>query len=174
MAGFEALINGYPVPLYYVGPNQVNLQIPYETAIGQADLNLGNPYQNIDYYFTVSSAGPGIFTFADGYVNPSRTASAGQTVPMFITGEGQVTPSLADGTTPSASTPLSRLPKPRLGVTVTVGGIAAPTTFVGIPSGLVGVTQINFTIPAGVPSGSQPVVVTVGTIATPPAYITIQ
>jgi uncharacterized protein (TIGR03437 family) len=66
------------------------------------------------------------------------------------------------------------LPKPRLAVTVTVGGIAATTTFVGIPSGLVGVTQINFTIPAGVPSGPQPVVVTVGTIATPPAYITIQ
>jgi uncharacterized protein (TIGR03437 family) len=174
MAGFEALVNGYPTPLYYVGPNQVNLQIPYETAIGQADLNLGNPYQNIDYYFTVSTAGPGIFTFADGYVNPSRTAGAGQTVPMFITGEGQVTPCLADGTTPSAGTPLSRLPKPRLAVTVTVGGIAATTTFVGIPSGLVGVTQINFTIPAGVPSGPQPVVVTVGTIATPPAYITIQ
>jgi uncharacterized protein (TIGR03437 family) len=114
--------------------------------------------------------------FPDGSVNPSNTASVGQTVPLFITGEGQVTPSLADGTTPSASTPLSKLPAPRQAVKVTVAGIpcAQPLPFVGIPSGLVGVTQINFTIPPGVPSGRQPVVVTVGSAASPPAYITIQ
>jgi uncharacterized protein (TIGR03437 family) len=67
------------------------------------------------------------------------------------------------------------LPKPKEAVTVTVGGIASPQiTFVGIPSGLVGVTQINFVVPSNVPSGRQPVVVTVGTVSTPAAYITIQ
>jgi len=45
----------YPAPLYYVGPNQVNLQIPYEVT-GTVDLELGNPYQYYDYYFTVSSS----------------------------------------------------------------------------------------------------------------------
>jgi len=183
MAGFEAFMcpvnqcNSieWPVYLYYVGPDQVNLQIPYE-ASGQVDLNLGNPYANIDYYFTVSPVAPGIFTFLDGSsdVNPNRTASPGQTTFLFITGEGQVSPSLADGASPEAGTPLSELPRPREAVTVTVGGIDAPTTFVGIPSGLVGVTQINFTIPSNVPAGRQPVVVTVGTVSTPPAYITVQ
>ena len=176
MAGFEASINGVTTPLYYVSPNQVNLQIPYETSTGPATLTVGNPYDSVDVNFTVSAAGPGIFTALDGSgaVVPSTTISAGQTATVYITGDGQVTPSLATGTSPAASTPLSRLPKPRLNLTVTVGGIPATTTFVGIPSWSVGVTQINFTIPAGVPSGVQPVVVTVGTTATPAANITIQ
>jgi uncharacterized protein (TIGR03437 family) len=184
MGGFEAFMcpancntanTAWPVYLYYVGPNQVNIQIPYE-ASGAVDLNLGNPYANIDYFFTVSPIAPGIFTFLDGSsdVNPNRTASPGQTSFLYITGEGQVSPSLADGASPAAGTPLSELPKPREAVTVTVGGINAPTTFVGIPSGLVGVTQVNFTIPSNVPAGRQPVVVTVGTVSTPAAFITIQ
>lgn len=165
----------YSVPLYYVGPNQVNLQIPYEVS-GAVDLQIGNPYINTDYFFTVSAVAPGIFTFLDGTsdMNPNRTGSAGQTTFLFITGDGRVTPSLADGTTPQAGTPTANLPKPRQAVTVTVGRINAPTTFIGIPSGLVGVTQINFTIPSNVPTGRQPVVVTVGTTPSQTAYITIQ
>jgi len=183
MGGFEAVMcplncntaaTLWNVPLYYVGPNQVNIQIPYE-ASGPVDLSLGNPYQNIDYLFTVSPIAPGIFTFPDGSPNPNRTASPGQTTFLYITGEGQVTPALADGTTPAAGTPLAQLPRPKETVTVTVGGIASPQiTFVGIPSGLVGVTQVNFVIPSNAPSGRQPVVVTVGTVSTPAAYITIQ
>jgi uncharacterized protein (TIGR03437 family) len=185
MGGVEAFMcpvncntatTGWAVPLYYVGPNQVNIQIPYE-ASGPVDLSLGNPYQLTDYFFSVSPIAPGIFTFLDGSkaTNPNRTAKAGQATFLYITGEGQVTPSLADGTSPSADTPLAQLPKPTEAVTVTVGGIASPQiTFVGIPSGLVGVTQINFVVPSNVPSGLQPVVVTVGTVSTPAAYITIQ
>jgi uncharacterized protein (TIGR03437 family) len=173
LAGFEALINNVPAPLYYVSPNQVNIQIPYETQPGRATLTLGNPYQNVNYTINVSQAGPGIFTFPDGGINPSRAATAGQTVTMFITGDGQVSPSLADGTTPAPGTRLTSLPKPKLPVTVTVGGTVATIAFIGIPSGLVGVTQINFTVPPGTPPGDQPVVVTVGTASTPAAKITI-
>ena len=189
MAGVEAYVcprvcasdlsNGYPAYLYYVGPNQINVQIPYEVS-GAVDLNVGNPYANFDFYLTVSAIAPGIFTFLDGTsdINPSRTASPGSTTFLFITGEGQVSPALPDGTSPAAGTPLAQLPKPREAVTVTIGSGASavncPTTFVGIPPGLVGVTQINFTIPSNVPTGRQPVIVTVGTVATPTAYITIQ
>jgi uncharacterized protein (TIGR03437 family) len=180
LAGFEACVNGVPscangvpAPLYYVSPGQVNLQIPYETPIGQATLTVGNPYVNVNYNFTVMAASPGIFTFPDGSINPSRTASPGQEVTLFITGEGQVTPSLATGATPAKGTPTAQLPKPRLPVSMTVGGLPATIDFIGIPSGLVGVTQINFTVPAGIAPGVQPVVVTVGSAASPPATITI-
>jgi uncharacterized protein (TIGR03437 family) len=174
LAGFEASINGVSAPLYYVSPNQVNIQIPYETNPGTATLVVGNPYVNKTFRFTVSSAGPGIFTFADGAVNPSRSGARGQTVTLFVTGEGAVSPSLATGDTPSSRTPLANLPKPRQTVTVTVGGVPANLQFVGIPSGLVGVTQINFTIPQSAPTGSQQVVVTVGTAASNTATITVQ
>ena len=97
---------------------------------------------------------------------------------MFLNGQGVVSPlpqmnnddGSYDGTAPVAGT----TPKPTAAVTVTVDGINAPTTYVGIPSWSVGVLQINFTIPAGVPSGRQPVVVTLGTTPSPTAYITVQ
>jgi uncharacterized protein (TIGR03437 family) len=180
MAGFEAYICpgncntasvSYPVPLYYVGPNQVNLQIPYEVS-GAVDLSLGNPYQLIDYFFTVTPAAPGIFTLEDGSgnVNPSQTVSVGGAATVYLTGAGQITPSVEDGLAPTGA----QSPRPRQAVTVTVGGVTAPTSYVAIPSWSVGVLQINFTIPPGVPSGRQPVIVTIGTTPSPTAYITIQ
>ncbi len=66
LAGFEAWVNNVPTPIWYVSPNQVNLQIPYETAPGSTTLTVGNPWENVDYQITVSSAGPGIFTFPTG------------------------------------------------------------------------------------------------------------
>ena len=53
-------------------------------------------------------------------------------------------------------------PGPRLPVTVTVAGTKATIQFAGIASGLVGVTQINFTIPKTTPLGLQTVVVSLG------------
>jgi uncharacterized protein (TIGR03437 family) len=58
-------------------------------------------------------------------------------------------------------------------VTVTVGDKQADISFIGIPSGLVGVTQINYQVPADVPLGVQPVVVTVGGVASPPAKLNV-
>jgi uncharacterized protein (TIGR03437 family) len=56
-----------------------------------------------------------------------------------------------------------------------VGGITATNVpYVAIPDWSVGVLQINFSVPSGVPTGRQPVVVTIGTTASPAAYITIQ
>lgn len=170
LAGFEAYVNNVPAPIYYVSPNQVNIQIPYETSPGPAVLKIGNPWEDINHYrFAVAAAAPGIFTFSDGSINPSRAASSGQTVTMFITGEGQVTPSVATGSTPTGS----RMPQPRQPVTVTVGGVTAVVQSIGIPSWSVGVTQINFTIPSGLTPGVQPVVVTVGTSPSPTAKITV-
>jgi uncharacterized protein (TIGR03437 family) len=56
---------------------------------------------------------------------------------------------------------------------VTVGGKPAQVLFVGIPPGLVGVTQVNFQIPSNAPLGPQPVVVTVGTVASIPVTLAV-
>lgn len=174
LAGFEAMIDGVPAPLYYVSPGQVNLQIPYETNTGLVTLTVSNPFQSVDYRMRVSTAAPGIFMDARGGIAPASVGARGQIVSLYMTGDGQVAPALATGATPSASTPLARLPKPQLPVTVTVGGVPAAIQFIGIPSGLVGATQVNFTIPSSVATGVQPVVVTVGTAASPAANLTVQ
>jgi uncharacterized protein (TIGR03437 family) len=91
-----------------------------------------------------------------------------------MTGDGQVSPTLATGTAPSANTALARLPKPQQAASVTVGGVNAPITFIGIPAGYVGVTQVNFTVPDGVAPGVQPVVVTIGTANSASAKLNVQ
>jgi uncharacterized protein (TIGR03437 family) len=56
---------------------------------------------------------------------------------------------------------------------VTVGGLQAATQFIGIPYGLVGVTQINYQIPTGIGTGTQSVVVSVNGIASASAKLTV-
>ncbi len=167
LAGFSATINGVPAPIYYASATQVNVQIPYETQAGRATLVIWNPYASVTYRFQVSASAPGIFTFPNGSINVSGQAARGSEIAIYITGEGAVTPALATGATPS---PRAATPTPKLPISITVGGVAVPPAsieFAGIPSGLVGVTQVNFTIPATVPPGPQPVVVTVGSASSP-------
>jgi len=65
------------------------------------------------------------------------------------------------------------LPKPTENVSVTVGGIPATLQFVGDPAGLVGLIQINFYVPTNIADGTQPVVVSVGSQASAPAYLIV-
>lgn len=175
LAGFEAFVDGVPAPLYYVSPGQVNIQIPYETLIGgRSQLVVGNPYDDATFTIPISASAPGIFATASGVAVPFSSVQRGQTTTIFITGEGLVNDSsLQDGFTPSPSTPANSLPKPVLSSSVTIGGQNATIAFIGIPSGLVGVTQVNFTVPANAPLGTQPVVVTIGTASSPPVNITV-
>ncbi len=173
LAGFEALVNGVTAPLYYVSPNQVNIQIPYETQPGANTLTVGNPYVNVNYNLKIVPAAPGIF-MTDGFTAaPFSSAAAGQITTVFITGEGQVSPALTDGVSPSSGTPPSQLPRPKLPVTLMVAGQPATIQFIGIPVGLVGVTQINYQVPANTPTGVQQVVVTVGGVASQAAKLTV-
>jgi len=181
MAGVEAWVNygrglsqTVSAPLMYVSANQVNVQIPYEVTAGEAQLGIGNPYNFITYNFTVSSAAPGIFSYATtGAATPigSDAARVGDTVAIYITGEGQVSPTVTDGDVPSPRL----VPAPQQAVTITVGGVpvAEPYAYLGVPAWAVGVMQIDFKIPSGVAPGPQPVVVTVGKTASLPSNINI-
>jgi uncharacterized protein (TIGR03437 family) len=168
LAGFEAYVNENPAYLYYVSPNQVNLQIPYETPAGPATLTVGNPYANVNYSFQVQLAAPGIFVMPDGLVNPSSSGAPGQTLALFLTGVGQVQPAIQDG-----EAPINGNSRPTQAVGVTVAGVTAATSYVGEPTWAVGVVQINFAVPTTIAAGKQPVVVTVGGVASPAAYINI-
>jgi uncharacterized protein (TIGR03437 family) len=184
MQGVTAMVtqgsNNLTAYLDYVSASQINLQIPYELAPGTATLTINNNGSTVSTTFPVVAAAPGIFTDANDAPVPNTSASAGQTVTLFITGAGAVTPTQRDGVAPPANTPIGNLPVPTQSVTVTIGGLGgvpgltAPTTFVGIPEALVGVVQINYTVPANAPLGPQPIVVTVGGVASTAATLTIQ
>jgi uncharacterized protein (TIGR03437 family) len=173
LAGFEALVNGVTASIYYVSPDQVNIQIPYETQPGSTTLTVGNPYINVNYTLNIVPAAPGIFMTNGFTAAPFSSAARGETTTLFITGDGQVTPSLADGASPASGTPTTQLPQSNLPVTVTVAGQPATIAFHGIPVGLVGVTQINYVVPANTPLGVQPVVVSVGGVLSKAANLTV-
>ncbi len=173
-SGVAVLVNGVVAPLYYVAPGQLNVQIPYETtANGTAVLSVNNNGQVSTQSFQVAAAAPGIFTTPTGALVPTATAVPGQELAFYITGAGAVSPAIATGAAPAASTALADLPAPVQKTTVTIGGATANIDFIGIPSGLAGVVQINVQIPTGIAVGVQPVVVTVGGVASAPATVSI-
>jgi uncharacterized protein (TIGR03437 family) len=176
MQGITATVNGVAAPLYYVSPGQLNIQIPYETGAGPAVVAVNNAGRIAAFPFTVTMTAPGLYSSAinNATGQPASSATAGTVLLLFMTGDGDITPFLATGATPSSSTAAAQLPKPRLPVAVTVGGVAATVLFAGIPAGLTGVTQIDFTVPANAPPGAQEVVVTVGGVAAPPVMLTVQ
>ncbi len=166
--GVSATVNGVAAPLYFVSPGQLNIQIPYETGAGPAVLGVNNNGHVASFLFQVSPAAPGIFTTASGAVVPFASGKRGDTLVLFITGEGDETPFIYTG-----KSPFNLLSKARLPVTVTVGGVKADLFYAGIPPGLVGVTQINYTIPQSAPLGTQPVIVNVGGVNSNKANLNI-
>lgn len=178
LSGVSATVNGVTAPLLYVSPSQMNIQVPYETAIGPATLVIDNNGALTMSTFNVQAASPGIFAdFTTRALVPSSSASRGSLGTLFLTGMGAVSPAVPDGYAPASSTPVSALPQVQ-NISVTVAGIAASTTcstgcFAGIPYGLSGVAQVNFQVPSGAPLGVQPVIVTVNGVSSTPAYLTV-
>ncbi|MDP8979487.1 MAG: protease pro-enzyme activation domain-containing protein [Acidobacteriota bacterium] len=174
MNGVAVTINGVAAPLYYVSPGQLNIQIPYEVAAnGTATVSINNGGRVSSGTFNVASAAPGIFTDSNRVAVPYGSASRGQIITLFVTGVGLVSPAVSTGAAPSPSATLSELPAPVQNATVTVGGVQAPLTFVGIPWGLAGVLQINYQVPSGIATGPQPVIVKMGPTPSAPATLTI-
>jgi len=137
-----------------------------------------------DFMIPVAVTAPSVFTSnqagwgqaaainaANGSVNsPASPVKIGQYISLYATGEGQTTPTGADGKI-GPSTP----PHPSLPVGVTVGGIPATVQYAGgAPGQVAGFMQLNVQIPVGVePGGYVPVVLRVGSTSTTPGAVWI-
>jgi uncharacterized protein (TIGR03437 family) len=165
-------VNGIAAPLWYVSPGQINLQIPFETTLGPAVVAVNNNGRVTTTVIKVRATAPGVFT-NNGALTPTASAKRGASAVLYLTGDGETNPMLETGAAPAANTPAGQLPKPSAPLSMTVGGMKADVLFVGNPW-LVGVTQVNFTVPANAPTGAQPVIVTVGGVASAAATLTVQ
>jgi uncharacterized protein (TIGR03437 family) len=166
-------VNGVAAPLYYVSPGQLNVQIPYE-ASGVATLVVTNNGQTVSIPLTISAAAPGIFTDSTGSLVPTNAAAPGDVITLYLTGAGAVSPSIANGAAPAAGTAAANLPVPQQPAQVTVGGVSAQIQFIGIPTGLAGITQVNFQVPANAPAGAQQVIVKIGGVASNAATLLVR
>jgi uncharacterized protein (TIGR03437 family) len=181
-------VNGTALPLYYVSPTQVNAQLPVDLAAGSAQLTVsvgGTTSATVN--FTVVAAAPGIFTYSGllraiaqdftgnpngTLVGPSTPAHAGDVLVVYLTGGGAVKPTGGTWTTGGLAPPgLSPVTAP---YSVTIGGLPATTTYLGLTSGFIGLYQLNVQVPAGLPSGDHTLTITVNGKASSSALVTLQ
>jgi len=163
-------INGIAARLYYISPSQLNVQIPYETpSSGRATVVVSDNGQTASATIQMSAAAPGIYTDNNGRILGVSSAKVGQTLTMYVNGAGALEPAVATGSTPNNST----TPVPAGKTLVTVEGVPASITYIGVPSWSIGVLQINFTVPSVLATGPLPVIVSVGGLASDPAYLTV-
>ena len=177
LQGTTVAVNGVAAPLYYVSPTQVNAQIPYEVQPGTATLTVRNSNgQTASQQIYVNAVAPGVFLSPDGkHIAPPVPAKAGGYATLYLTGQGFVSPTVATGAAPPppSQIPVTQLPQPLANVAVFVHGVEAQISFAGIPYYLAGVTQVNFIVPPGIPTGDQPVIVTLAGVPSNTAYIDI-
>jgi uncharacterized protein (TIGR03437 family) len=173
-------VNGLPVPILFVSPGQVNAQMPFQ-AIGNVTLVLHTPGGTSDNYnLVILPNAPSVFLATVGQEtniptvvrnddNELVTAShpihrqSNTDLVIYLTGLGQTSPAVVSGQ-PSPTNPLALT---LLQPTVTLGGVQLPLLYAGLAPGLVGVDQINVSVPFNVPEGmAVPLVIAQGTVST--------
>ena len=170
LGGVSATVNGMPAPLLYVAPGQVNLQIPYSAGMGPSVVGIESNGQAGGLQFQLAPVSPTLLVDADG--NAAGTVPQGGSIALYVNAVGEVSYALKTGYTPPP-TLLSGLPSPVAPISVTIAGVPCFVVFNGITPGLIGVTQVNATVPASVPVGRQPVVVTAGGVPSPAGFVTV-
>jgi uncharacterized protein (TIGR03437 family) len=155
--GVSVLINNKPAPLYFVSPGQLNVLVPFATTGPTATIVVQNSNVNSNTVTVpVAATAPGIYTLdqsgsgggailhADySIVNAAKPAIGGETVLIYLTGLGTVTPIVADGTAGNINT----LYQSDADVVVYVGGEQATVLFKGLAPGYPGLYQLNVTLP---------------------------
>jgi uncharacterized protein (TIGR03437 family) len=102
-------------------------------------------------------------------ISASNPAHAGDLVELYGNGLGPVNNQPASG----AVATFNPLPTTKSACTVTVGGQNAPVSYCGL-AGYPAEYQINITVPAGLATGNQPVVLTTGGVSAKTANLPIQ
>ncbi len=163
VSGVQVLINGSAVPVYSVSATQISALAPFAltgtTATVQVNNN-GTASNTVTVpvaktspgIFTVPSAGigPGAVLHADfSLVNSSKPAKVGETVLIFLTGLGAVSPAVTDGAPPNILTD-TLAP-----INVYFGGVASKPVYKGLSPQYPGLYQINVVVPAGIPAGNN-------------------
>ena len=169
-----------PGRVHFVSPNQVNVQVPWELSgknSVKTKVSIGGISTQV-YTLTLNNYAPAIFQrgpvaaarWNNTVVETTNPVPRNQSVEIYCNGLGPVDHTIATGD-PAPLTPLintTTMP------TVTIGGVPAPqVTFSGLTPTAIGLYQVNVVVPAGVPIGLQPVVVTIGGVASDPVNLPI-
>lgn len=180
VGGASVTMNGWPAPIFYASPVQLNVQVPFEVGPGSTTVGVsvdGAP-RNLGT-LTVQAAGPGIFELGlgraaalnqdDSVNSSSQPAAVGTVLQVYVTGVGTMNPPVPTGVAAGAS-PLSNATSP---VTATIGRQAATVQFAGGAPGFAGLDQVNLVVPQLAP-GDYPMQIFVGGVASNAATVSVR
>ncbi len=165
LGNVQVMINGVAAPIYYVAPTQISAIVPYGTTTPIAQVQVitdGNSSNTVTMFTNTTSAG--VFTVPPGglgtgavlhqngsLVSSANPAQTGETVSVFATGLGAVSPSVADG----AAGPVSPLSQTTNTISAYIGGTQATVGYSGLAPQLAGLYQMNVTVPSGLTAGAN-------------------
>ncbi len=152
-------VNGLAAPLYFVSPQQINVQLPYGLSGSSASVVVkvgGAASQAIAV--TLATVTPGIFSLLangsgpaallhldGGIVSRDAPLQAGETVSLYLTGLGEVAPSVESGAAAPGPPGLALVRSP---VSVLFDGVEGRVGFTGLAPYFAGLYQINVTAPS--------------------------
>jgi uncharacterized protein (TIGR03437 family) len=161
------------------GKQQISVQVPVDATVGSpVPVTLNNGFGSVTVQVTLTAQQPAIFTI-DGVqaaalhadfslISSSHPAAPGETIIVFCTGLGAVSPVVATG---AAATGISNT---LTAYTAKVAGQDATVVFSGLAPNFVALGQVNLTVPAGAASGAQDLVLSGGGSTSPTVKIQIQ
>lgn len=176
---------GMLAPLLYVSTTQINAVVPFEVA-GQKTVDVVVTHDSVaapalsvpilatsPSIFTTTQTGKGQGAIQNATGPDSATpnsvdnpAAQGSGIAIYATGGGLLNVTAQDGTIFPVVLESNILPQtiqPAAPVSLTIGGKPAKILFAGAaPYEVAGMLQINATVPNGIGSGPQPVVLTIG------------
>ena len=175
-------------PLIYGSDNQLNVQVPWELQ-GQTSAVVKVRIQDsfsATYTLPLTQYQPGFYTYQQNgqtyaaaqdvnfnYVTPGSPIAKGQTVLLYLNGLGPVNNQPATGD-PGPSGTASQLATTTNTPVVKIGGQQVAPQFSGLAPGLVGLYQIDVTVPTNIGSGAQPLTVSIGGATSPTVYLSVQ
>jgi uncharacterized protein (TIGR03437 family) len=183
LGGVSVTVDGVDAPMIYASQNQVTVQVPYAATVGLAKaIVLTNGALTANGTVDIAATGPGVFALNGSGAGPaaalnfnattlqytinstSNAAKIGDTVVLYITGEGDYATAITPRTGLLITPALTPLPQVSPLPDVTIGGAAATVTYAGPFAGsLLGVLEIDCVIGAGSQTGAAvPVEVAIG------------
>jgi uncharacterized protein (TIGR03437 family) len=167
LGNVQVMINSIPAPIYYVYPGKIAAIVPYGVTGSIAKVQVfNNNVASNTVTAWVSKTAPGVLTqSADGFgygdvvhldgsnVNDKSPAQIGETVSVYLTGLGAVSPAIADGAAGPTDT-LATTPAGAITVYID-GSVSAAVGYSGLAPQLAGLYQINLTVPAGLTAGDH-------------------
>ena len=165
LGGVSVTMNNLPAPLYFVSGTQLAALVPFNLQGQRATIvvdNNGARSNPVDVPIALTAPGvfsldrngigPGAILHPDfRFVTTASPARRGETILVYLTGLGPVSPAIADGAPGRGAEPFNRTTQtPR----VHIGSKVGTVTYAGLAPGLPGLYQVNVTIPNDAPTGS--------------------